>query len=176
MSSLSCTLPKSSRLLSKAPMKRLDPIAFPGFLPFACWNSKSSSYGPRDNVCPCPFSEKDQFPSLSLNAKENDRVNPGPMDVTPLFGSMVEPVLVLIVAVSPPTGMADSLVKSIKTSTISSSSSSISILTDCRNAVNEPAVTICSSVTGPTYPSYTVLHFKFKRVSLGKDQSTAATV
>ena len=176
MSSLSWTFPKSSRSLSKAPMKRLEPIAFPGLLPFACWNSKSTSYGPRDSVCPCPLSEKDQFPSLSLNAKENERVNPGPIEVTPLVGSIVEPVLVLIVAVSPPTGMADSLVSSIETSTISSSSSSISIRTDWRYAVNEPAVTICSSVIAPTYPSYTVLHFKFKRVSLGKDQSTAATV
>ena len=69
-------------------------MAFPGLRPFAFWNSKSTSYGPSANVWPCPLSVKDQFPSLSLNANEKDRVKPGPIDVTPLTGSIFEPVLV----------------------------------------------------------------------------------
>ena len=152
MSSRSCTLPKSPRFASKAPEKRLVPTAFPSCLPFACWNSKSASYGPRDNVWPCPSNENVHSPSLSLNANENERVRPGPIDEIPVVGSTFVPRLVVISACIPPTGIADSFVKSSVTSTISSSSSSISIRTVCKMTESEPAVAVCSPlIVSPAY-------------------------
>ena len=144
MSSRSWTLPKSPRLASNAPENRLDPTALPRFLPLACWNSNSASYGPRFRDCPCPSKLKVHSPSLSLNANENERVSPGPMEVTPEVGSTVAPRLVLIDASTPPIGIADSLVKLSSTSMMSSSSSSISIRTDCKTIESEPAVAECS--------------------------------
>ena len=144
MSSRSCTFPKSPRFASKAPEKRLDPTALPICLDLTCWNSKSASYGPSESDCPWPEREKVQSPSLSLKAKENDRVSPGPMDDTPSLGSTVAPRLVLMLAEIPPIGIADSLVRLSVTSTMSSSSSSISIRTVCRTTESEPAVAECS--------------------------------
>ena len=144
MSSRSWTLPKSPRLASNAPEKRLVPTALPSCRPFACWNSKSASYGPRVNDWPSPSNENVQSPSLNLNANENERVRPGPIEDTPEVGSNLPPRLVAISALIPPIGIADSLVKFSNTSTISSSSSSISIRTDCRVTESEPAVAECS--------------------------------
>jgi hypothetical protein len=79
-----------------------------------------------------------------LKAKENERVRPGPIDETPEVGSIVAPRLVVTFAEIPPMGIADSLVKLSETSTMSSSSSSISIRTDCNITESEPAVAVCS--------------------------------
>ena len=144
MSSRSCTFPKSPRSESKAPENKLVPTAFPSARPLACWNSKSASYGPRVNDWPWPCSENVHSPSLSLNAKENERVRPGPMEDTPAVGSTCEPRLVEIVAAIPPIGIADSFVKLSVTSTMSSSSSSISIRTLCKITERGPAVATCS--------------------------------
>ena len=81
---------------------------------------------------------------LSLKAKEKDRVKPGPIDETPEMGSIVAPRLVVTFAEIPPIGIADSLVRLRETSTMSSSSSSISMRTDCNITESEPAVAVCS--------------------------------
>ncbi|MBM54409.1 MAG: hypothetical protein CMB36_05190 [Euryarchaeota archaeon] len=79
-----------------------------------------------------------------MKANEKERVKPGPIDETPELGSIVVPMLVVTFAEIPPIGIADSLVKLSETSTMSSSSSSISIRTDCNITESEPAVAVCS--------------------------------
>ena len=86
------------------------------------------------------------MPLSSWNSKEKVRVRPGPRDVIEVSASIFFPLLVVMKASRPPIGIAASFVISMVTNRTSSSSSSISILTDVRRASREAVRALCSSL------------------------------
>jgi len=96
---------------------------------------------------PPPLNSNVQLPEAMWASNLNWRVRPGPMELMPSVASWRVPFASTMTACKPPMGMEDSLTTSTTIWMMSSSSSSISILTDVKWAFKEPARALWSSLT-----------------------------
>ena len=88
------TFPKESRLESKAPLKRLEPMALPKARPCSASYVKSASKGPNERDWPAPDTVNDHVPFSRGNSNEKFRVRPGPSEEIPASDSTFFPSLV----------------------------------------------------------------------------------
>ena len=159
--------------------------------------SNAASNGPISTFMPLALPLNVHVPVSSLNSNENALVEPGLSEVMSSLGLNIAPLEDLISTPTPPNGTADSFESSRITRMTSSSSSSISIETSVSLALNEPEEEVYSFIIAIPMPTHSeqilqfnanfvkqlvhclvavVYHFSLNLVSLGSDQSTAATV